>query len=265
MPFPDSERVIYKNNPLIEVVCQLRFPTILRIGAGQPADFQDKIRQDYPIYRLQEPSIEFMPQIPKELTAILGQIRLPIPQLPSTHRFSTKDEGRFISLSQDFVALTETRYEKWDLFRSELAKAESTLKEVFKPAFYSRIGLRYRDKISRSALGLDNSEWSDLLKPHITAELGAKEVSHAIAGIQTRAIIRIAELPEAQVMLTHGLTKVTGTAEECYLIDADFSIEPKEGFGEPFDVLDKFNRLAGRLFRWAITEKLHNAMGPQRI
>ena len=50
MVFPNFERVVYKKNPLEEVICQLRFPPILRIDSGNAADFQDVIRQDYPLY-----------------------------------------------------------------------------------------------------------------------------------------------------------------------------------------------------------------------
>ena len=47
----DRERCIYRSNPLIEVICQLRFPTILSISAREPADFQEGIRQHFPQYK----------------------------------------------------------------------------------------------------------------------------------------------------------------------------------------------------------------------
>ena len=151
MLFPESERVLYKNNPLAEVICQLRFPTILRIRERQLAEFQDKIREDYPIYTAQEPSVE-APQLQKELAAIIEQINIPIPPVLVTHRFSTKDAHRFISLRDEFIALAETNYERWESFREEIVKAESALRGVYEPAFYSRVGLRYRDIISRRNL-----------------------------------------------------------------------------------------------------------------
>jgi len=265
MLFPESERVLYKNNPLVEVICQFRFPTILRIREGPHADFQDMIRKDYPGYSEQEPSIGVPPQVTKEMAAIIGQMNIPIPLGLIIHRFSTKDSQRFISLRDEFMALAETKYEKWELFREEIVKVESALKRVYEPAFYSRVGLRYRDIISRRRLGLTNVEWQDLLKTHIIAELGDKEVSGAISRIQTRAIIKIPEIPDGQIALTHGLITPNGSDEECYLIDADFSVERKEGIDEPFEILGRFNRLAGQLFRWAITERLHNAMEPRTI
>ena len=262
MPFPESPRVVYSKNTLVEVICQLRFPTILRIGTGDLANFQDKIRQEYPLYNLQEPSIA-LPQLPKEMAAIVEQMNLPKPPGSAIHRFSTTDSQRFISMSQDFLALTESAYMGWELFTEEMKKAERALQEVYSPAFYYRVGLRYRNVISRQKLELTETKWKDLLKPHITAELGDLEVSDSIEVTQTRSLIRIPEVPGGQVRLLHGLFKPADSDEACYEIDADFSITEKEGINEPFDIMDKFNRLAGRLFRWAVTDKLHRAMEPK--
>ena len=46
--FSYEDRCIYRRSPLIEVICQLRFPAILRIDAQAPAQFQEAIRGDYP-------------------------------------------------------------------------------------------------------------------------------------------------------------------------------------------------------------------------
>ncbi|MFM6395678.1 TIGR04255 family protein, partial [Planktothrix sp.] len=51
MKLPDYERVIYQRTPLIEVLGQLRFPTILKINNQEPYEFQEKIRFDYPIFQ----------------------------------------------------------------------------------------------------------------------------------------------------------------------------------------------------------------------
>ncbi len=264
MTFPNSPRVVYRKNPLVEVICQLRFPTILRIGVNGVADFQDKVRQEYPLYELQEPSFEF-PQFPKELSAILEQLHLPKPIGSVTHKFLTKDSQRFISLSQGFLALREAKYRRWESFKTEMEKAELALRELYQPAFYSRIGLRYRDVISRRALGLDGVKWRDLLQPHLLGELGAEDVADSVVQMHTRVVIQTPDVPGGRVTLTHGLVIAPETNEDCYALDADFAVEQKESIDEPFSILDKFNRLAGRLFRWAITETLHDAMGPKDV
>ncbi|MBI2918104.1 MAG: TIGR04255 family protein [Chloroflexi bacterium] len=264
MTFPESPRVVYRKNPLVEVICQLRFPTILRIGANGVAGFQDRIRREYPLYELQEPSFEF-PQLPKELSTIFEQLRLPKPAGAATHRFLTKDSQRFISLSDSFLALREAKYTRWELFKAEMQKAELALRELYQPAFYSRIGLRYRDVISRRSLGLDGVKWRDLLKAHLLGELGAEDVADSVVQMHTRVVLQTTDVPGGRVTITHGLVKAPETSEDCYALDADFAVEEKEGIDGPFAILDKFNRLAGKLFRWAITETLHNAMGPEVV
>lgn len=263
MPFPESQRVVYENNPLVEVICQLRFPTILRIGTGQVADFQDKIRNEYPLYNLHEPSFD-LPELPKDLPEFVRQA-LPKPTGSSTYKFLTADSQRFISLSQDFLALTDLSYTRWESFRDSMIMAEEIFKEIYKPAFYSRVGLRYRDIISRQDLQLTEASWKDLLMPHIIAELGDPEVSGAIDTIQTQSIIKTPDIPGGKVRLIHGLVKLRDSGEQCYMIDADFSLERREGTNEPFEILGKFNRLAGSLFRWSITDRLHRAMAPKPI
>ena len=47
----EYKRVRYQKSPLVEVIFQLRFPTILSINAKQPMEFQDKIREKYPFYQ----------------------------------------------------------------------------------------------------------------------------------------------------------------------------------------------------------------------
>ena len=50
MLFSDRPRTHYGNAPAHEVICQLRFPTILTINNVEPADFQEAIRREFPIY-----------------------------------------------------------------------------------------------------------------------------------------------------------------------------------------------------------------------
>ena len=44
----EQSRQIYRRRQLLEVICQLRFPDILKIESTAPAEFQDQIRAEYP-------------------------------------------------------------------------------------------------------------------------------------------------------------------------------------------------------------------------
>ena len=47
----DNRRYAYGKSQLIEVICQLRFPTILSIDTREPADFQETVRAAFPRYQ----------------------------------------------------------------------------------------------------------------------------------------------------------------------------------------------------------------------
>ena len=50
MLFSDRPRTHYEKPLAHEVICQLRFPTILTINNTEPADFQEAVREDFPQY-----------------------------------------------------------------------------------------------------------------------------------------------------------------------------------------------------------------------
>src|SRR5260370_1097479 len=73
MTFPDSPRVIYNTNPLEEVICQLKFPPILKIESVPPATFQDEIRSTYPLFQdIPGTLIDVPPEIAKMLPGLTG-------------------------------------------------------------------------------------------------------------------------------------------------------------------------------------------------
>lgn len=103
--------MIYQRNPIREVICQLRFPAILEIGTQEPAAFQKRVKASYPLYKKEDPGR----QLPPELLSLLGQLPgtpLPSPGERITYKFLTEDTSRFISLAQQFVAVSETRYQE---------------------------------------------------------------------------------------------------------------------------------------------------------
>ena len=262
MPFPDTPRVVYSRRVLTEVICQLRYPPILRIGEGQLAEFQELVRDEYPLYSEQVPSIS-APGLPPELGPFLKQMEFIGRGGLTTFRMATKDSSRFLVLAQEFLALTDYHYERWERFSNQMKEAERALMNVYRPSFYTRVGLRYKNLISRERVGLAGVPWSELLLPHMLAELGAAGVSDAVESSTTTTVLKLTEVDNGRVRLIHGVQRDNESGEQCYLIDADLWLENKEGIDVPFAILDKLNRLAGRLFRWSVTERLHRAMEPR--
>lgn len=255
MPFPESSRVVYSRNPLIEVISQLRFPAVLRVDTELPVSFQDRIRATYPIF--EQKQISQVSGVPELLAAAIA------PKLKPAYEFLSDDKTWKVTLTRESVALSTTSYERWEVFRDRLTEVLTAHEAVYSPQFLTRIGLRYRDALERGPLRLEDVRWSELLSPFIAAELGADALQDRVVELAHNSVIDIGD--QARVRLQHGIAQNEATMEEAYLIDADLFTETKTGVGDALNVLDRFNQIAGRLFRWCISDRLHEAMGPVSI
>ncbi len=258
MPIPESPRVLYLKNPLDEVLCQLRFPAILRIGAEVPAAFQDRIRGSFPIYEERHPGTVHNLKIPAEIAQLLGDV--PGTASSTEYMFRSADEIWQLTLTKEFIALSTQKYGRWEEFRERLEAPFSALLDVYQPAFFARIGLRYRDVIKRSALNLKDQEWKDLLQPAI-AGLLVTAIRHDIEETSSLTRIRLPEYGEAKVR--YG--PVPTDSEVIYSIDCDYSTTERKAPDEARNTLDYFNRQSGRLFRWCISDPLHAALDPELL
>ncbi|OFW40728.1 MAG: hypothetical protein A3J28_02495 [Acidobacteria bacterium RIFCSPLOWO2_12_FULL_60_22] len=260
---PDSPRVIYGKNPLVQVICQLRFPPILRIDAEPPAAFQDRIRRDYPL--LQEKPVEELIDFPSDIPRnVVNLLRMATKQRSvKAYDFRSEDGNWIVSLTRDFLALTNTNYERWENFRNHLDSPIEALLEVYQPAYFTRIGLRYQDLIQRSKLGLDGRVWGQLLKQHIAGIFCASDLKGTVQEVYSETVL---QFPDSswRSRLRHGLA-LSPDKEECYLIDSDFFTEEKVDTNHAMEILNCFNRQSGKLFRWCISETLHEAMDPRPI
>jgi uncharacterized protein (TIGR04255 family) len=261
MTFPDVPRVLYGKNPLETVICQLRFPPILRIDAETPANFQDQIRHSYPLYKQRSPLDEGV-EIPQELAKLMG-LGLQLQSSKQGYEFSSGDNLWEVVLTRDFLALTTKKYERWEDFKAHLDGPLAALKEVYQPDYFMRIGLRYRDVIKKSLLGLKEYSWSQLLKPHISSELSS-EIAGSIKKTGRELLVSL-DGGIGSVRIRHGMTQVKDSDETWYIIDADFYTDERTEVDHAVERLDRFNREARGLFKWCIDDRLHTAMEPRPL
>jgi uncharacterized protein (TIGR04255 family) len=261
MAFPDVPRVIYENNPLPEVICQLRFPPILKIDTEPPAAFQEQIRADYPFYEPKSPL-----RLPAGLPSNLAQMLiadLPLGGLKS-HDFDSKDHAWSLNLTREFLALTCRAYERWENFRERLKAASEAFNKYYNTPFFTRIGLRYRNVIHRSRLQLADTPWSELLQPWVSSALGSPDVAERVRNMQSTFLVDLGE-EGGQVQVSSGLAVDGDSKEIVFLIDADFYTEQQTEPSDAFKQLNILNRYARNFFRWCITERLHEAMRPRSV
>jgi len=176
MPVPDSARVVYEKNPLAEVICQLRYPTIFRIGAEAPVQFQETIKAHFPIAQQKQ----IVSQVPPELVSLLPDaVSRNLPVI-SAFDFTTRDGACTVTLTRDFLALATKRYERWEWFQENLRIALDALQKAFSVPFFVRVGLRYQNVISRSSLEMEQVSWSLLLNHCVAGELADDNVAEDV-------------------------------------------------------------------------------------
>lgn len=262
MALPESNRVIYSRNPLAEVTAQLRFPPILRIEAEAPARFQDEIRDSYPLYRQVRAGGQLPPDIPPPVRSLIQGMGAAAG--PIQHLFETHDRRSVATLSRESLSLKTTSYTRWETFHDQLESLRRTLEQIYRPASYSRLGLRYVDIIRRSIIGLENVSWAELLNASIGGGLTAMELGENIDSASSELHCRL-DGDNCFLRLRMGIALAEPAKEKCFLIDSDFHTHERTEIADVTAFLNEFNRLSGNLFRWAIRERLRDALQPQPL
>lgn len=257
-----TDRYQYMANPLLETICQLRFPAILSIGAQEPAMFQEAIRGDYPRYvaRQDRPA----PRITNANT--------PNPaveaQKPITNYNFISEDGRWkVNLTKDFVALSTVGYTRWEDFAGRLDKLLAEFIEIYNPAFFERIGLRYVNAVSRKRLNLEGTPWQDLIQPAYLGVLAEPDVEES-ALTKSAVDTEMALGGEIKVKIHAGLGLIGDgkkDPEVKFILDNDLFCRGNIKITEVPENLLALHTYADRLFRGAITSELHGAMGPEPI
>lgn len=261
MRFHRPERVRYEKNPLIEVVCEVRFPIQLAIQQSLPVDFQSALSADYPFLEMKtEVQLEFhiapqQSEPPPGNPPAMSQVKKMV------YEFLSVDKQWRISLSDQWLRFSTLKYDSWEIFENRLIVILKTLFANYQIEYFTRLGLRYRDLIDRKVLGCEADPWENLIKPEI---LGALRVYNApegdCEGFQQSLRLK---LDKGNVGITHALVRhIEG--HSAYLIDADFFIEEtfKAETNHVASILRDFNVQAGGLFRSTISDRLHELLEP---
>jgi uncharacterized protein (TIGR04255 family) len=270
MSFPESSREVYNRNPLAEVVVELRYPSILRIEAEIPAQFQEAIRDQFPGYAREAGAGRLPAEIPapiRELIRGMGAAAGPVQHAFRTQMQTAGIPVSQVTLSRDAMTFKTTAYTRWEAFRQEFHRVRAALEEIYRPTAYTRVGLRYVNVIRRSKLELTGIAWRELLNEAIGGELCADEFGERIDSAQRQLHCELGGdncflAMRTGIALTEEATSGS-PKEKCFVIDCDFHTHRSTEIPNVPGTLDAFNRVSGRLFRWAIRPRLRDALQPQ--
>lgn len=260
--FSQEPRCLYRSNPLGEVICQLRFPEILTIGANVPVAFQEAIRDEYPQYssRKETPA-------PK-ITGTPGNLSLENQPATINYQFVSADGVWRVNLTSTFISLACSRYTCWEDFAGKLDKPLAAFIKLYKPAYFERVGLRYLNFISRKALALDGIPFRDLIAPYYLGPLADDEVNEAGSSrCSVDAELGIRGGCRVKLHAGPGLVKRNGQADQevKFIFDQDLFMPGKVPVNMSAGALQTLHAQAYSIFRSAITDTLHDALEPEKI
>lgn len=261
----DLERVIYQHNPLDAVICQVRFPTILKIDTEVPSAFQERLSTEY-VDVVENHEVLFAFQIGGKPVAQRDEAGQVNPVGMRNYGFLSEDHKWTVNLTRNFLSLSIApgSYVRWEDF---IAKFETMLDmfiEVYKPVVFTRIGLRYVDVFVRSKLNLPGVDWAELIAPPLLGVLGSVELKKDVKQLQSIFVMGLQD-DESEVRVSASTAKSAESDETCFVIDSDYYDLRRRKPEEVLARLNVFHSQAFGLFRWCITDKLHEAMEPSKI
>lgn len=239
----------YSKNFLTRVICRVDYSTILRLREQEPAQFQERIRQNYPrVSRERGIQIDFQADPP---TA-----HAPVPPAWVFEDTSRQDK---VTLTSDFLAYEAKAYIDFPDFSSKFSPVYTAFIDTYTPSIVNRIGLRYINEIY-----LPNGnpfEWDDFINNHLTASLQA--------------------FPDNQRSISRSMHKLDLNKEHCqmtfhfgvynseypntitrkeFILDYDCVSRDERSPGEVLGMLGTFNEEIEKLFEASIGDGLREIM-----
>ncbi|MBR4109777.1 MAG: TIGR04255 family protein [Oscillospiraceae bacterium] len=260
--FSNEERCILGNNQLAEVICQLRFPEILMINEKAPAEFQEAIRKDFPQYSSRKETP--MPKI----IGVPGNFSLDNQKATMNYQFVSADGVWRVNLTSSFISLACNRYTCWEDFAKHLDKPLASFIQIYQPAFFTRVGLRYLNFISRKNLSLEGTPFSELFHSQYLGLLADGDVpEHTAARNSIDAELSIPGGCRIKIHAGPGMVKIKGTQdnEVRFIFDQDLFMNGNIPVNLSAGALETLHNQAYSVFRGAITDTLYEAMDPKEL
>lgn len=260
--FSKEPRCNYRKNQLGDVICQLRYPDILSINNTIPAEFQEIIRGEFPLY-----SRNLEPSAPK-ITGMPGNMNLENQPPVVNYQFTSADRVWRINLTSNFISLACNKYTDWESFAKHLDVPLAAFIKLYKPAHFERIGLRYLNFISRKSLSVSDVPFSELIQPAYLGILGYNKLNQSdVSRSSVDAEINLNGSCRAKIHAGPGMVKINGVQDDelKFIFDQDLFMTGNIPVRYSAGALQTLHDYAYPIFRDMIRDTLHFAMEPEKI
>jgi uncharacterized protein (TIGR04255 family) len=255
---PSFQRCVYESNPLALVTAEVRFPAVLKLKNEAPADFQERIAEKFPQVESREQT---------DIGIDLASSDKPKISKSELYVFGSLLGDWSISVTSRAFSLTTSSYKNWEQFEAEFNSALHAFLRCYSAVkVVNRVGLRYQNIIDKKALGLSDRKWSELIHPHAGGMLVVPGLD--TENLQTLENTSQMKFGERSITIRHQVvTDANDTQNRALLLDADFFVEAPTGVESSSipEKLDQLHKLSGPLFRWSITDVLHEHLKPTKV
>lgn len=227
---------LYKHNFLQQVVCELRFPTLMELGETRPpSSFVKALRKSYPILELGN-----------EVTVGVGPGGT---GTNNVHTFRSVKMNWSVSLKQSAISIETSNYTGFANLRERVLDLVEAASDIIDSDFFTRIGLRYINLVNFQPDQI--SEW---INPRLVGPI----ISDAFKGINDFGgkISLLAD--DGGCLLQHGIrfTQNKSEAEPVpkYIIDID-TYRTEISVSDTVNALDIMHQQAFDIFDWSLNDK----------
>ena len=238
---------VYRRNPLVAVVAQLRFQPILKIVDKVP-DFQERVRETFPRYAESRQSvahIQFQP------------VGTPGVEMRDVRQFEFRTpEGaaaRTLTLSDQALALESRSHHEKAQFIEKFGRAVEVLLDLVSTVAPVRLGLRYVNIVDRRRISAELQRevgWQELVGDgYLRGPAELVDLDDAVFANEIRST-----LGQGQMTVRYGLLPAPGAREPAFRLDVDRYVEGS------FDAPRTVELLAG--FAEDVYAVFYGAAGP---
>ena len=249
----DLEEIHLPNTPLVRVIAQVRFSSIVSIQKSEfIAPFQESLRSKYPV-------------VQSDKNLLINIFDSQDQREEVMWRFLDESKTWRITLASEFLAFEALKYNSRDEFFIRYKQVVSSLDQHIKPSSINRIGIRYIDQITGSEL----EKISDLVRSEILDIHNSPLNKYILSSLrqtlfsideEKRLSTRWGRLEKQQ---TYDPNSMIPIDKDSWILDLDAFINKKQSFDEE-DIVTQSKDLASYIynfFRWAIKDEFLKVYG----
>lgn len=240
----------YEKNFLKNVVFRIDFSPILKLTEEVPVDFQESLRERFPILEQQQ-AVTFKSTFKgKEKVDEKSEFRVWF--------FFDKEKQKKLTITYNWLAVEFFQYRHFEEFQELVQYVYDRFSQVYRPINCSRLGLRYVNRIEFPEG--HPLEWSQFLASSICCSIesfwGKQDLSRAMTQFTLNR-------GDHTILFNFGVANSEFPARisrKEFILDYDCNTRECED-AEPLAKLDEFHLEIEGMFKESITKELEKLMG----